>query len=177
MQPLNHPSISKEELLELSRLLDALPSAQAMNVAMVDGLFAALVAGPEEVLPSEYLPLIGGVAEEDGLTALGDIEDAKALVHLLTRLWDSIANALEAGLERNSVYLPNFDIDARGRVSGNQWANGFLRGLRLRSESWSILLNDSREVHLMVPIFTLAHEHSPIDELRPAPIRMCSAPT
>jgi uncharacterized protein len=51
-------------------------------------------------------------------------------------------------------------------VSGNQWANGFLRGLRLHSESWSVLLQDQLEVHLMVPIFTLAHENSPIAELR-----------
>lgn len=166
MQPSNHSPISKDELLELSRLLEALPSSQAMSVAMVDGFFAALVAGPEQILPSEYLPLIGGASDDDGLTALGDIEDAKALVHLLTRLWDTIAEALEAGLEQDSVYLPNFDVDERGRVSGNQWANGFLRGLRLRSEGWSVLLRDQHEVHLMVPIFTLAHENNPIAELR-----------
>lgn len=162
--------ISRDELNELSRLLDGLPSDGAMNLATVDGFFAALVAGPQEVPPSEYLPLIGGGEGDDGLTSLGDIEDARRLVHLLRRLWDSIRIALDAGLDENTVYLPNFDTDARGRVCGNEWANGFLRGLRMRSEGWSVLLQDQREVHLMVPMFTLAHEHNPVAELRSGPI-------
>ena len=170
MQPSDHTPISKDELQELARLLATLPSEQAMSLAMLDGFFAALIAGPALVLPSEYLPIVCGVSDEDGLVALGEYEQAQTLIHLLTRLWNTIADALKAGLHENKVYLANFDVDERGRVLGNEWANGFLRGLRMRSENWSVLLNDPRDVHLMVPIFTLAHEHSSAAELRSGPI-------
>lgn len=170
MQPSDHKPISSEELQALSRLLTTLPSDEAMSLPELDGFFAALVAGPELVMPNEYLPVICGANDENGLAVLAEFNDAQALIALLTRLWNSIADALRAGLEENNVYLPNFDVDERGRVQGNEWANGFLHGLRMRSESWSVLLQDQREVHLMVPIFTLAHEHNPIAELRSGPI-------
>lgn len=165
-----HASISADELQELSALLTRLPSSQAMNLPTLDGFFAALVAGPERVLPSEYLPVVCGVSDEDGLSDLGEFEEAQALIHLLGRLWDTIAASLRAGLHEDKVYLPNFDVDVEGRARGNDWANGFLRGLRMRSKSWSVLLEDQREVHLMVPVFTLAHEHSEEPELRSGPL-------
>src|SRR5690606_6035922 len=101
--------ISKAELQELSALLAALPSRDAMNLATLDGFFAALVAGPDPVLPSEYLPIVCGVSDEAGLAALERFDGMEALVRLLVRLMDTIRVALEAGLEENKVYLPNFD--------------------------------------------------------------------
>ena len=44
---------------ELDRLEDFLKSCKggkAMNVEQLDGFFAALIAGPETVMPSEYIP-------------------------------------------------------------------------------------------------------------------------
>ena len=70
MQPSDHTSISKDELQDLARLLATLPSEQAMSLATLDGFFAALIAGPALVLPSEYLPVVCGVSDEDGLVEL-----------------------------------------------------------------------------------------------------------
>jgi yecA family protein len=42
---------------ELDRLAEFLRGCKgAMNIEEVDGFFAALIAGPEVVAPSEYLP-------------------------------------------------------------------------------------------------------------------------
>ena len=48
---------------ELDRLEDFLKSCKggkAMNVEQLDGFFAALIAGPETVMPSEYSPEVFG---------------------------------------------------------------------------------------------------------------------
>lgn len=163
-------SINQAQLQRLGELLASLPSGRAMNIATLDGFFAALVAGPDVVLPNEYLPVVCGVADADDLQALEQFEGIENLIALLAQLMATIHAALDAGLHENKVYLPNFDTDENGRALGNDWANGFLRGLRLRGKSWSALLDDPREVHLMVPIFTLAHEHNADAELRAAPI-------
>ena len=48
-EPLNGP-----ELDRLADLLESCNSGRATNVEALDGFFAALVAGPETVMPSEY---------------------------------------------------------------------------------------------------------------------------
>jgi uncharacterized protein len=49
--------------IELGKLADVLGrfgDKRAMNLEMLDGFFAALICGPETVLPSDYLPQIWG---------------------------------------------------------------------------------------------------------------------
>src|SRR5690606_4819152 len=170
MQASTFPSIGQTALRQLGELLASLPSGRAMNVPTLDGFFAALAAGPDVVPESEYLPVVCGIADAEDLQALERFDGVESLVALLAQLMEGIRAALEAGLREHSVYLPNVDADANGRALGNDWANGFLRGLRLRGKSWSALRNDPREVHLMVPIFTLAHDHNADAQLRAAPI-------
>ena len=55
---------------ELDRIADVLKrfgDKRAMNLEMLDGFFAALICGPDTVLPSEYLPEIWG--GDDGRTS------------------------------------------------------------------------------------------------------------
>ncbi len=55
MQPL-----SDAELDQLSEQLGRIKNADALTLEGVDGLFCALIASPESVSPSEYLPVILG---------------------------------------------------------------------------------------------------------------------
>jgi uncharacterized protein len=60
---MNNPTIqqplSDDELNRLGGFLDEI-GAPAMNMESLDGYFAALICGPDMVLPSEYLPGIWG---------------------------------------------------------------------------------------------------------------------
>jgi uncharacterized protein len=56
--------------------------------------------------------------------------------------------------------------DEQGVARGNDWANGFLRGMGLRKEDWAPLLDDDENGGAFVPIFALAHEHDPDPEMR-----------
>ena len=152
---------SDAELDRLSGLLSRFGAKGAMNLEELDGFFAALIAGPDDVLPSEYLPEIWGDAmvNEDAFHAQAILQDFLSLV---TRHWNAISQTLRSG----NVYTPLLLEDEHGVSHGNDWANGFLRGMELRREDWNPLIDDEDNGGSLVPIFALAHEHDPDPELR-----------
>jgi uncharacterized protein len=55
----NEP-LADAELDRLGDFLKGCKGGRAMNVEALDGFFAALIAGPETVMPSEYHPEVFG---------------------------------------------------------------------------------------------------------------------
>ncbi len=55
----NEP-LTEAELDRLEGFLKGCKGGKTMNFEEVDGFFAALVVGPEVVMPSEYLPEVFG---------------------------------------------------------------------------------------------------------------------
>ena len=55
----NQP-LTEAELDRLQKFLKNCKGGKAMNIEEMDGFFAALVAGPDNVMPSEYLPVVFG---------------------------------------------------------------------------------------------------------------------
>ena len=97
-----------------------------MNVEELDGFFAALIAGPETVMPSEYnRELFGGVTPE-----FSTLEETKEILGLLMRHWNTIAGTLLKG----EVYVPLLLQDNDGVAHGNDWARGFMRGMHMRHD-------------------------------------------
>ena len=81
---------------ELDRLGDFLKSCKggkAMNVEELDGFFAALIAGPETVVPSEYLPEVVGGDPSDACK-FASLEEANEVLALIMRHWNTIAGTL-----------------------------------------------------------------------------------
>ena len=135
----------------------------AMNIEEVDGFFAALIAGPEAVLPSEYLPEVFGGAMSN---VFAEIDEANEILGLMMCHWNVIANTLHNG----DVYLPVVLEDEHGVCQGNDWARGFMRGMEMRKAGWGELLADEELGGCMVPVMILYHEHDEDPELRPGPI-------
>lgn len=151
---------------EFERLGDFLESAgpAAMNLEMLDGFFAALICGPDMVMPSEYLPHIWG-----GEFSFDD-EQASDVLGLLMQHWNVIAGELLRTLQEPHVYLPVLLQNEADVARGNDWAQGFMRGVQMRPESWRELLDSEEHGGPMVVIMLLAHEHDPDPEMRPPPI-------
>jgi uncharacterized protein len=61
-----------------------------MNLEELDGLFAALIVGPEVVPPSEYLPAVFG-GEMSQTCECDGLEEANDILGLLMRHWNGIA--------------------------------------------------------------------------------------
>ena len=158
---MNSQPLSDADLDRLSNVLTRFASKRAMNVEQLDGFLAALICGPDDVLPSEYLPEIwgDGMVKEDSFHAQPILQDFLSLV---TRHWNAISQTLRSG----KVYTPVLLEDEDGVSHGNDWANGFIRGMELRREGWAPLLEDEKNGGSLVAIFALAHEHDPDPELR-----------
>lgn len=57
---MNPQPLTDAEFDKLADLLNRFGDKRAMNLEMLDGFFAALICGPDDVPPSEYLPEIWG---------------------------------------------------------------------------------------------------------------------
>ena len=150
--------LTDAELHHLSEILGRLGNKRAMNLEQLDGFLAALICGPELVLPSKYLPMIWG-----DQPVFEDASSAQEFWSLITRHWNAVADTLNSG----EVYLPLLLEDESGITHGNDWANGFFRGMEFGKEDWSLLIDDEDYGGSLVAIFALANENNPDPEMRP----------
>src|ERR1700693_5939524 len=89
---------------ELDRLGDFLKSCKggkAMNIEQLDGFFAALIAGPELVMPSEYNREVFG-GEMADTCEFSNLDEANQILGLMMRHWNAIAWTLS----NDEVYVP-----------------------------------------------------------------------
>lgn len=155
--------LTDDEFGQLEAFLDA-AGPRAMNLESLDGFFAALICSPDMVPPSEYLSQIWG---ED--FSFESEEQAAGILGLLMRHWNTISGTLNRTLAAPDVYLPVLLKGEDGVACGNDWAQGFLRGIGLRAGRWSDML-DEEHCGPLFPMMLLAHEHDPDPALRPRPV-------
>ena len=153
--------LTQQEMGRLDAFLESC-GENAMDVEMLDGFFAALIAGPELVPPSEYLPEIFG----GEVPKFKSKEEAGEIMGLLFRHSNAIADTLA----KNEPYAPLMSADEDGKMSGNAWAAGFLYGMALREDSWDRLVSDGNCSENLLPMMLLGCEHHPDKKLRPPPI-------
>jgi uncharacterized protein len=157
--------LNDAELDHLGDILEKYKGGRAMNLEQLDGFFAALVAGPETVMPSEYFSeIFGGSMSNPSEFASQD--EANEFFALMMRHWNTIAGTLF----KDEVYLPILFKDEDGVARGNDWASGFMRGMQMRLDGWAGLLNDEGQGGCVVPMMMLHHEHDKDPKMRPGPI-------
>ena len=141
--PARKPLIDAE-LERLGAFLRRLENPGRLTLEGLDGFFCALIAGPDLVMPSEYLPIVWGgeLTDEDAFTSEAE---ANEILELLMRHW----NAIIDDYETRRVYLPLFDAPDEHGVSGREWARGFMRGVALRRREWSPMFTDQNEGQLL----------------------------
>ena len=160
----NEP-LTDAELDRLGDFLKGCKGGRALNLEELDGFFAALIAGPETVMPSEYYPEVFG-GEMSDTCEFGSLDEANELLGLMMRHWNAIAGTLFKG----EVYVPLLLEDEVGTVNGNDWARGFMRGMDMRHDGWAELVNDEAHGGCLLPMMIRRHEHSEDPDLRPGEI-------
>jgi uncharacterized protein len=141
-------SLSDSDLEQLAELLESNSNRESLSLESMDGLFCALIASPESVPPSVYLPVVLGGDLTDG-GAFANEEEAELALSLIMRYWNSII----ADLERDAEHLPFvFELEA-GEVMGREWAAGFMTGVDLAPAGWAELLgNDAESDMFVIPL-------------------------
>ena len=166
MQTFTQPEpLTDAELNRLGDFLTSCKGGRAMNVEQLDGFFAALIAGPETVMPSEYHPEVFG-GEMSDACEFGSLDEANEILGLMMRHWNKIAGTLFNG----EAYVPLLLEDENGVAHGNDWARGFMRGMYMRHDGWAELVNDEESGGCLVPMMMLCHEHDEDPKMRPNPI-------
>src|SRR6476646_25553 len=155
-------ALTDEEYDHMAAVLHRFHSERAMNLEMLDGFFVALICSPDMVPPSEYLPEIWGGALADD-QVFGGERGLQKFIDLIMRHWNCVAQTLHS----EDVFVPLLFEDDNGIDHGNDWANGFARGIEMRRNGWSKLFDDTEHAGALVPILALAHERHPDPEMRP----------
>ena len=107
-------ALTAAEVERLGEFLRKCKGGKAMNIEELDGFFSALIAGPEVVPPSEYLPEVFGGEVSDTCEFAG-LDEANDIFGLMMQHWDTIA----AALHEEDVYLPILLEDENGVCLGN----------------------------------------------------------
>ena len=111
---------------ELDAVLRQPGREDGIGVSAIDGLIAALVAGPSFVHPDDWVPLIFA-GRRPALDDAGSLEYrvVKTIFHRYNEVSEMLA-------DRPGDYRPIFGTDDKGRIIASDWAVGFILGLSLR---------------------------------------------
>ncbi|WP_434628179.1 YecA family protein [Chromobacterium sp. CV08] len=156
-----HQPLSEQDYQRLSSTLARFAGQDCMNLEQLDGFFAALLAGPDAIPPSECLPIILGGAFDDE-AAFPSEKALEQFVSLLRGHWQDIADALKSG-----EFQPWLEADASGLVRGNDWCEGFVAGMELLNDDWGLLFESPENAPLLEAIMALGFERHPDAEMRP----------
>lgn len=164
MKKQHEDKMSEAEYDQLSELLHRFQHEDAMNLEMLDGFFTALHCAPEMTEPSTYLPELWGGGELADEEALENDQQIGAFIKLVMLFWNDVLYRLEY----EEVFLPILLSDESGEIfTGNDWAEGFMRGTAFNRFYWNDLMQNEEQGGLFVTLFALCNEHNPDPELRP----------
>jgi uncharacterized protein len=162
--PAEEIKLSVEELSWLDGFLNSEQVPETtIDMEMLDGLMTALVAGPELVLPSEYMPHIWGSVDGGGPIYDG-MEQAQFVTDLITRHWNTIARRLDA----DHPHAPVLSDDAPEHKA-RHWTHGFLLGLGIRPAAWEPMLRHEEAGSLVASIAALIADEIEGEEDLPTP--------
>jgi yecA family protein len=131
---------------ELDALLRGPGREDGVGLSAIDGLVAALVAGPSFVHPDDWVPLIFA-GRRPALDA-GSLEYriVKTVFHRYNEVSEMLA-------DRPDAYRPIFRTDNTGKVVvASDWVAGFILGLGLRRAEWEKRILLTRHRALLTPI-------------------------
>ncbi len=129
-------SLSEAEIDELAEFLisDETPE-ECMDISTLDGFLTGLVIGPDTIMPSQWLPVVWGVTEQDEMV-WESLEKMERVIGLIMRLYNSIAQAFQVDPPDFSPLLPVHEAAGEEVTIIDEWCCGFMRSIRLAPESW-----------------------------------------
>ncbi len=121
----------------------------SMGLSDLDGFLAGIAAGPELVLPSEWLPVVWGGGEP----AFEGVDEARSVLGTIMGRHNEIVRALDAAPDE---FDPAFwEGPDGGGIVVTDWAAGFLDAVLLRAKAWEPLVRHSEAGALVVPLLVL----------------------
>jgi uncharacterized protein len=137
--------LSDTERDRLSTFLKASKPVQGMPLSALDGMFAAIAVGPGLVMPSVWIPLIW----ENRPPEFASETEAQEIMGLLMRFYNAVVHDINEG-----SYAPLLDVivleNGKEIMTPEDWATGFIMGLRPRFDLWHREIGSHRGLGRMV---------------------------
>ena len=121
----------------------------SMGLSGLDGILAGIAAGPELVMPGEWLPVVWGGVEP----AFESVEEASTVLGTIMGRYNEIVRALDAAPDDFDPVIWEGPDD--GGVVVTDWAAGFLDAVMLRPKAWEPLVRHSEANTLILPLLVL----------------------
>ena len=158
-RPASDLPLSDAEIEQLDQFLLYAGIEDSMTLDMLDGYLHALAVGPSQPAPRHWMPRVWGEDCTDMQPPIADAAQARRMVGLITRLYNTIV----AGLEQpdGAVIAPlwsSFEDEGVERDDAQIWACGFLTGVDLCFENWQPLLDTAEGQAWMRPLRLLGEE-------------------
>jgi uncharacterized protein len=153
--------LTDSELDEMEAFLasDAVPQ-DCMDLEMLDGYLTAIVSGPEDIQPSEWLPGVWSEGGRSGAPAYSGNEQAQHVMGLILRHMVGIQRTLRESPTRFRplLYLPD-DKARSDKMPGEAtaWCEGYMSGVKLRDDEWQPLYDAQDARDWIFPIEGLAY--------------------
>lgn len=145
-------ALTAAELEELDGVLARFPDSCSLEE--LDGLLCALVIGPDDVPPGEWLPAVLGSETPEWASEA----EAQRVLGLLMRHWNAVAQSFRedwsgvtASEGAEAMYFPLLDEpEESGHPLAEGWACGFRAGLEwLEEMHWDALEQDEECVAVL----------------------------
>ena len=104
-----------------------------LDIATLDGLFTAIVSGPELINPSKWLPVIWGDFEP----IWGKGQELEDIFSLMLRHMNGISTTL---MEQPEIFEPIFfmrEIEGKPYTIVDDWCEGYIMGVELIADQWN----------------------------------------
>jgi uncharacterized protein len=159
MRALDEP-LSDPELDELEGFLasDLVPQ-DCMDLEMLDGFLTAIVSGPDNVQPSEWLPQVWSEGTRSSNPAFASSEQAQHIMGLMLRHMAGIQRTLGESPTRFKplLYMPDEKTrNDKTPPEGSAWCEGYMSGVKLRDDEWQPLYDSVDARDWVFPIEALA---------------------
>ncbi|MGB3796992.1 MAG: UPF0149 family protein [Alteraurantiacibacter sp.] len=142
---------SDSDIDRLDALLKALPLENGpMTLGELDGYIVGVLACPEMIPPSEWLPEVWGATGEADFP---DRKSAEETIGAVMAHYNTAVQAINASLWVEPIYLVDPEEDD---VLWEPWVDGFTRAMRLRPETWSRFLDHADDETRSTMIFLMA---------------------
>jgi uncharacterized protein len=149
------------DLEELAEYLDSdLSPDDCMGLSDLDGYLAAIIVGPEFIMPSEWLPVIWREEEPK----FESTAHAEMIIGLIMGRYNEIITGFNSDPEE---FEPIFWRRPTGEVIVMDWAAGFLDAIEARSAAWGPLFGHNKAKLLLEPLLILGDDGELDDERDP----------
>lgn len=162
MKPVDPPlPLDEQDFEEIDRLLESLGAEDGLRLDGAQGLLTALVIGPQDVGPEDWLPVILG-GEPLGAPS----PRLQRLLDLLLRLQASLAHGLDLH-SYDPIFAEHEGEGEERSIDAGGWCEGFSLGVDLNAEIWEQRMQEDRTLlEMLAPIVALGVDDGVFAEVR-----------